>query len=265
MSVLRPYLTAFRIRAKLEGRYRGAALGGIITQGFFGVVLCYLYIALWGARDAAALKATVTYVWIQQIFFRALLSAESELTEQIRTGSIAYAVLRPVDLHAFWFCRTLAQSSVGVAMRMIPTVLLQLILPRELKMTGPESAAALLQFLLSLALGFGCIAQIRLLCMAVMMKWLDGRGIVAMINLSMMFLCGNIIPLTLFPDSLQALIRFQPFAQLLDAPIRAYLHAMEAGEFLLHLSVQAGWFLLLTLFSRRLWCRNLRLLTVQGG
>lgn len=38
-TTLRPYLTAFRIRALLETQYRGAALGGVITQAFFGLVL----------------------------------------------------------------------------------------------------------------------------------------------------------------------------------------------------------------------------------
>ena len=43
---LRPYLSAFRVRALLETQYRGAALGGLVTQMFFGLVYIALYHAL---------------------------------------------------------------------------------------------------------------------------------------------------------------------------------------------------------------------------
>ena len=43
---LRPYLSAFRVRALLETQYRGAALGGLVTQMFFGLVYIALYLSL---------------------------------------------------------------------------------------------------------------------------------------------------------------------------------------------------------------------------
>ena len=43
---MKAYLSVFRLRRRLETQYRGAALGGIICQMFFGLVLIALYRAL---------------------------------------------------------------------------------------------------------------------------------------------------------------------------------------------------------------------------
>ena len=81
----------------------------------------------------------------------------------------------------------------------------------------------------------------------------------------MMIFAGNIIPLPFFPDSVQAVIRYQPFAQALDAPIRMYLAAQPAGEWLVNTAVQLLWAAVLMLLGRMLWRSNLRRVTVQGG
>ena len=86
-----------------------------------------------------------------------------------------------------------------------------------------------------------------------------------MLNLLMMVLAGNILPLTLFPDSWQRVIALLPYAQLLDAPIRLYTGeyaAARAGEILL---IQGLWCAGLILLGRFMWRQNQRRLIIQGG
>ena len=262
---LRPYLTAFRVRALLETQYRGAALGGLVTQLFFGLVYAYLYAALYAGSDPAGLRATVTYVWLQQMFFRALFVSDGELQQQILSGSLAYTLCRPVDQHLYWISRNLAAQVVGMLMRAAPMLVLQLIVPAEVRMALPASPLALVQFVVSLLLGVFCVSQIHAIGLALTMKTLDNRGLSAMLSLLLMTFSGNVIPLTLFPDSLQALMRFQPFAQALDAPIRAYLYAPPMGEWLVSVAVQVVWIAVLMALGRWMWARQLRNVTVQGG
>ena len=47
---MRAYLHVFRMRLRMELQYRGAALGGIICQLFFGLILIALYRALYAFR-----------------------------------------------------------------------------------------------------------------------------------------------------------------------------------------------------------------------
>ena len=260
-----PYTSVFRLRAQLETQYSAAALGGLVTQAFFGIVLICLYTALFDGSDPKMLQETVTYVWLQQMFFRMLFSSDGELNNLILTGGIAYTMIRPVDQHAYWLMREISTRLVGALMRLLPMILMQFILPPSLRMTLPDGPVAFIQFTVSLLLGAVILSEISSVRDAVTMKTLDTRGISAMINLIQMIFAGNIIPLTLFPDSIQTLIRYQPFAQALDAPTRMYLQAQAGPEWLLNLSVQLGWIILIAALGRWMWARQLNRMIVQGG
>ena len=265
MRRLRPYLTAFRIRALLETQYRGAALGGVITQAFFGLVYVCLYTALHAGSDPVSLRNTITYVWLQQMFFRIMFAGDDDLRQQILSGSVAYTLCRPVDQHLYWMSRDVAQKVVGMLMRCAPMLLLQLVLPAEYRLSLPQSPLALAQFLLGVVLGIACVAQIQAIVSAVVMMTLDHRGVASILSLAMMTFSGNVIPLTLFPDKLQLLIRYQPFAQALDAPIRVYQHCASLPEWALNVAVQVGWIFILRWIGRAMWNRQLNNLIVQGG
>ena len=86
-----------------------------------------------------------------------------------------------------------------------------------------------------------------------------------MLNLLMTILSGNVLPLTLYPDSWQRTITLLPYAQMLDAPIRLY-----TGEYMIQqapgvLLLQGGWTILLVLAGMMFWKRNQDRLIIQGG
>ena len=56
----RPYMTVLRLRALMETQYRAAALGGLVTQVFFGLVYIFLYTVLFDGSDPQALRDTIT-------------------------------------------------------------------------------------------------------------------------------------------------------------------------------------------------------------
>ena len=261
----RPYLTVFRLRALQETQYRAAALGGLVTQVFFGLVYVFLYTALYAGENPQALADTITYVWIQQMFFRMMFSNDGELTNLIMSGGVAYMLVRPIDQHRFWVCRDIGGRLVGAGMRMVPMLLVQLLLPAGLRMRLPDSPVAFLQFMLSVGLGVVCLCELTSIIDAINMKTLDRRGVSAILNLTMLALSGNVIPLTLFPDNLQTLVRYQPFAQSLDASIRMYQHAAALPEWALNVGVQIAWIFILRAIGRAMWARQLKNMIVQGG
>lgn len=264
---LKPYLTAFKLRALLETQYRGAALGGLVTQIAFGLALIFLYEALYrsGGDTSVPFPQVVTYVWLQQAFFRALFSSDAALSEAIMTGSIAYELCRPVDTYFYWYLRNLAQKAVGSFMRAVPMFLFASLLPKSLHIAPPQSPGSFLFFLISLALGFACISAIGNIQNGITMHTLDARGVSNIIQMILFFLSGNLIPLTLFPQKWQVLVRYQPFAQALDMPIRLYMGSYPPAEILLSFCIQILWLCLLIALGRMLWRRNLRRVTIQGG
>ena len=245
---MRSYLCAFRLRRKMELQYRGAMIGGIVCQVVFGLILIALYRALYDSKpQALPLEHVVTYVWLQQAFFRMLLASDPDLLDKIRTGGIAYDLCRPVSLYGFYYARIMAQKITGSVMRAVPMLLFAALLPEGWGICMPASV------------------PLENITMAFTMRTLDPRGVQAMLNLLMMTLSGNILPLTLFPDRWQKVITLLPYAQLLDAPIRLYTGDTPAGAAAGILGIQAAWIVLLTALGIRLWNRHQRKIVLQGG
>lgn len=266
ITFIKPYLSVFLMRLRIETQYRGAALGGIVTQLFFALMLIALYVALYkGAPQTVALSQTVTYVWLQQCFFRMLLSTDTELMATVRTGGMAYEMCRPLSPYGFYFSRAAAQKLVGSILRAVPMLVCALLLPAPWGMHLPVDILHLLLFLAALLLGLLCTCALSNIAMAFTIRSLDMSGITSALNLLLITFSGNLLPLTLFPDSWQAVIRFTPYAQLLDAPIRIYTGEYtlpQAGEALL---IQLFWTLALGALGYLMWQRNQRKMIVQGG
>ena len=263
---MRAYLSVFRMRLRMETQYRGAMIGGIVCQMFFGLILIALYRALYtGKPQTLPLSHVTTYVWLQQAFFRMLVASDPELLDKIRTGNISYDLCRPVSMYGFYYVRVAAQKLTGSLMRGIPMLIFAALLPEGWGIVPPASAGAMLLALTALGLGLLCVCALENISMAFTMRTLDPRGMQGLLNLLMMTLAGNILPLTLFPDSWQKVITALPYAQLLDAPIRLYTGTYAISEAPRILLMQAGWIILLVMLGRIMWRANQKRMILQGG
>ena len=263
---MKAYLSVFGMRLRLETQYRGAVLGGVACQVFFGLILVTVYRALYfGKPQSMPLSHITTYVWLQQAFFRMLLASDADLMDKIRTGGIVYDLCRPLHLYGFYYARIMAQKLMGSLLRAVPMLIFAALLPEGWGISLPASLPALALAVAALLLGLCCVCAMENITMAFTMRTLDPRGFQAMLNLLMMILSGNILPLTLYPDSWQRLITLLPYAQMLDAPIRLYTgeYALEqAPEVLL---LQAVWTVLLVSLGLLGWHRNQSRMIIQGG
>ncbi len=260
------YLSIFRLRGNMELQYRGAMVGGIVCQTFFGLILIALYRALYDTRpQTLPLQNVVTYVWLQQAFFRMLLATDGDLSDKILTGGIAYDLCRPADLYSLYFVRIMAQKLTGSLMRGIPMMLIAFLLPKGWGAAPPASLPHLFCALFALFLGLVCVCALENITMGFTMLTLDPRGLQGMMHLLMMIFAGNILPLTLFPDSWQKIITCLPFAQMLDAPIRFYTGDYALADAGRILPLQALWAVLLIFSGRFLWKHNQKRLVLQGG
>ena len=263
---MKAYLSIFRMRRRMETQYRGAVLGGLICQMFFGLILVAIYRAMYaGKPQVMPLSHVTTYVWLQQAFFRMLLASDPELLDKIRTGAIAYDLCRPLHLYGYYYARIMAQKLTGSVLRALPMLVFAALLPEEWGLCLPASVPALLVALLALMLGLLCVSALENITMGFTMRTLDPRGMQGMLNLLMITLSGNLLPLTLFPDSWQRVITLLPYAQLLDAPIRLYTGEYAVGKAPEVLLIQLVWTGILILAGCAFWNKNQRKLIIQGG
>ena len=255
-------------------QYRAAALAGLWTQIFFGLVLLMIYEAFYRstmARQPMTFAEVVSYVWLGQALLAMLpWNADAEIRAMVRSGAVAYELCRPIDLYFLWYARALASRTAPTILRAIPmcviaVAVLPLIGLGEWRLASPPSTAAALAFAATLVctLLLGCALSTLI---NISLLWtIGGEGAVVLLTALATFLSGMIVPLPLFPEWAQPIVLSLPFAGLVDSPFRVFtghIPASDVGPVLKH---QIVWTVALVLFGRWLLSRGMRRVIVQGG
>lgn len=263
---MRAYISVFKMRLRMELQYRGAMIGGILCQMFFGLVLVAVYRALYDSKpQSLPIESVVTYVWLQQAFFRMMFGTDSDLLDKIRSGDISYDMCRPINMYGFYYARIVAMKLMGSLMRAVPMLTLAAFLPKGWGISLPASLPGFLLAIPALLLGLLCVCALENITVAFTMRTLDPRGMQGLLTMLMMTFSGNVLPLTLFPDSWQKVITFLPYAQLLDAPIRLYTGVYELSAALGVYALQIFWIIVLIALGNVMWNANKKRMIVQGG
>jgi ABC-2 type transport system permease protein len=268
-----PYLAVLGARFRLLLQYRVAALAGLWTQIFFGLVLVMVYEAFYRSAGAPplAFAQLASYVWLGQALFATLpWNVDPELRAMVRSGAVAYELCRPVDLYGLWLARAVAQRTAPAVLRALPlAVFAAVVLPAlglgAWRLTAPASLAAGLGFAASLACALVLGSAMSALINVLLLWTLAADGLTILLASAVSLGCGLAVPLPLLPDGVQAVLRWLPFAGVFDLPLRIYTGALPAADLASVLARQLGWAAALALFGRGLLARGVRRIVVHGG
>lgn len=264
------HFTLFRMRLFQGLTYRTAALAGIATQFFWGMILIMMFIAFYGATESVngfTKSHLVTYIWLQQAFlaFIALWMRDQDLFKLIETGNIAYELCRPVNIYAFWYTKLLSTRLASAALRCLPILFFALFFPKPYNLMLPESIASLLLFVLSLLLGVMINVAISMFIYISVFVTLSPIGSLLLFSVIGEFLAGLVIPIPLMPEALRNIIYLLPFRYTADFPFRVYSGNLSTPEALTGIAVQLLWLMVLPFVGNYLMKKALKHLVVQGG
>ncbi|AHF91500.1 ABC transporter permease [Opitutaceae bacterium TAV5] len=263
---MKPLLAIVRTRFLLLLHYRAAALAGLVTQLFFGLLVVAVMRAFYAsAKDAPPLDfaQVVTYTWLGQAFFTLLpWRVDPDVKALVASGGLATELLRPVDLYAGWFARAVALKTAPVVLRAIPMFVVALLL---LGMQPPASVGAAGLWMLAIA-GAVALSSAFTVLMNLSMLWtLSADGIQFLMPVAVIFLSGQLVPLPLLPDWLQPALAALPFRGLIDTPHRVWLGDLAGGSAWAALAHQWIWIVVLVLTGRGLLAAGMRRVVIQGG
>lgn len=267
---MKALLGIFKMRFKLILTYRMAAIAGLATQLFFGLVMVMIYFAFFessgGQGFPMTLEQTVTYIWLgQALLFLLPWMGDREVQAMIRNGDFVYELVRPVDLYNFWLYRIQGQRLAGTALRSVPLILLAAFaIPDALRMRGPVSFLGLSLFVLTMITGLFLGAAISNI-ITISILFTIGDGIERLMPAIVMMFSGMTIPLAFFPDWSQLILRLLPFSGLVDGPYKFYLgiYTLENLPFLL--GHQLVWTFIFIGIGRWMMAIARRRVIVQGG
>lgn len=264
---MRPYWAVLKARFQMLLQYRVAAVAGLGTQVFWGLIRVMIFAAFFRSAVAGSqpmtMEEVVTYVWLgQAMLLLVLWRVEPEMADMVRTGNVAYELLRPMDLYGLWFARSLAARTAPTLLRCIPLFLLAFAF---FDMQPPDSVASFCAWLLATSGAVILSATIGALLTITLLWTISGRGLQLLVTAGAWTFSGIVLPLPLFPDWAQPVLNVLPFRGLMDVPFRLYLGHLPPTAVLGLLAHQATWVLLLTAFGRWLLARGTRRLVVQGG
>ncbi len=263
---MRGYLaiTAARFRVLLQ--YRAAAIAGIATQLFWGLIRMMIFLAFYSSsnRPQPISRADmVTYIWLGQAMLGLLpWNFDTDVRNLLRSGAVAYELVRPLDLYAHWYCRAFAQRVAPTLMRSVPLFVVAML---WFGMRPPPSLASGFAWLLT-TFGATLLNTAFMTLVTLTMFWtLSGEGAQRLAPFAVYMFSGMLLPLAFWPARAQMLLHLLPFRGMVDVPFRVYLGQISPAQALEEFAAQLLWTTVLVLAGRALLVRGTRRLVIQGG
>ncbi len=216
----------------------GGSVGSYTAQGFAAYYIAFM------------LVNQVTYTWIMY-----------EYEYRIRHGSLSFALLKPVHpIHS--------DISDNLASKLITLPVLLVIAGILAAIFHPSAslhAWAIAAFIPALVLAF----LIRFLLewtLALAAFWTTRVSAINQVYfVLMLFLSGQIAPLTLFPAWLQVVADVLPFRWMVGFPVELVLGRLTPLQTMEGLAVQCAWLVVSLLVIRFVWRRGVRVYSAVGA
>lgn len=246
-----------------------AYIAEVLTSTIFLGVIMFIFLNLWRVTFSSVNAKTLGGLSLPQMLWY-LAMTEAVLTSRqrvaaavdhdVRTGAVAVHLLRPLSYPLYRLWTDVGERGVSFALRIgiVSSIAFVFVGPIPFSLSGlalfalSVPLAFLLDFLIFFAIG---------LCAF----WLeDTSGLVLIVSRITMILGGMLIPLELFPDAFQPVLRVLPFSSIVYGPARMFVNPNL--EFLLNLLLRQGVAILaLTGLVALIYRVALRRINANGG
>ncbi len=257
-------IVSARFRALLQ--YRAAAVAGLTTQVFWGLIRVMIFAAFYKSvtsQQPMTYEQVVVYIWLGQAVIRLQpWDVDTEVWSMIQLGAVVYELLKPMDLYALWFSRAVAQRTAPTILRAVPMFVIAGLF---FGLKPPPSLASGLAFAVAIVGMLLLSCSITVLATMSMLWTVSGEGIRRLLPSAVILFSGMIIPLPLFPEWAQSALNLLPFRGLGDAPFRLYMGHIPPGGVVWVVAHQLVWTAAFVIAGRLLLARGVRRLVAQGG
>ncbi len=264
MNALAPYVEFARKAFARAAAYRFDVFTSVASV----VVRIYLLSTVWRAlyaQNAAPadlpLHAIVTYSVVALLMSLVLEVDGTRLIQtRIRDGSIATDLMKPIELPLFFFADGVGRTALE-ALAIVPSLAIALTFVR----VDVPSLATFAAFAIACALGYILNFFINFIMNAVAFWTLEIHAVQLSIRWLSDLLSGQLVPLSLFPGTLGAIVQHSPFASIYSVPLQIYIGQLPPGAWVQALGTQFAWIVIFAAAGYVVWRAAERRVVVQGG
>jgi ABC-2 type transport system permease protein len=240
---------------------------GIVTYLINVTVYYFIWKALYAAEPNFAtgfnFGQMVTYVavgWvIRSVYFN---NIDQNMASEILEGGISLSLLKPVSVQTMQIGRALGEAAFRLVMLTLPAaIVISLVFPVQ----APASAAHLVAFGASLAGSIALTGALNFIVGTFAIRMKSILGLLRAKYYVQELLSGLLIPMTMFPKSVETVLSYLPFQHIAYTPLLLYLGKLNGWEIALALLVQYFWTVALLAFGAWFWKVMVRSITIHGG
>ena len=218
---------------------RDGPVGGFTQEGFAAYYLAALVVRL------------MTGAWVIW-----------EMNFEIRQGTLAFRLLRPLHPLVAWAAENVAAMPVRLAVS-APVAVAALFLVGGSHVTRDPLLLALFPLTL---LGAWLITYLAMAAVGTLAFWVDSATSLFDVWLGLFgVLSGYLVPLSLYPPWVEALSRWLPFRYMLAFPVELVTGRLARAEALAQLGVQWGFVAALLGVAAGMWRLGTRRFSAFGG
>lgn len=252
-----------------SARSHTAYFAEVAARSLFLIIILYIFLQLWRVTYSETqaqqlggftLAQMLWYLSITESMAISAPRVAQEVDQDVRTGALAVQLIRPISYPLYRLWSSLGERCVRFSLNFAVSAILVFWFVGGI----PISAPGLLLFLLVLPIAF-ILDFLMLFLIGLGAFWLeDTSGLVLIYSRLLWLLGGLLIPLELFPESWQPILRNLPFATMIYAPARLFVEPTWTGAIALLLR-QGITLLILTICVQWVYRTAVQRIHANGG
>lgn len=265
---VKKYFTLIRARMIESFQYRANFVVIIAGNLVYLTIVFFLWRAIFASAETKTVNGMSFYdTLIYLVLSNALqnfmeMSLVWEMEQMIRTGKIVLELLKPFKFRSYIFWLYAGRMIMKFVMTFIPTYLIVLIVTKGAIHMGVNQLLFMISVIMSMIIKFCIDFFIGTICLYTQSIW----GINLMKQAIILLFSGAAIPIAFFPDTLRTVAYCLPFQAICNTPLIMLTKVnMHLSETFSRLFLQFVWCVLGLLFTKVLWKRSVRKITVNGG
>ncbi len=263
MNNLRKYAVVARIHVQNAFNYRARVVSGLLFYTLFIFVFFSLWQAIYqeGSVHGYTHGQVVWYLIVTElVVFGCRIPIVGEINEDVKTGSMAYLLNRPVHYIAYQVAAAIGHVVVNLMFTGTLAVALGLMF------VGPIPGfqwiglpLMLLSMLMGITLQFFCLMAVGLTAFR-----LEDNSAIYLIYQKLVFMLGMFLPVEFLPGWLQGIARVLPFSYVAWGPAKLFVD-FSWGLFLQVAPMQLLWIGVAVGISVVMYRGGMRNLQTNGG